>query len=284
MPPLIPVILLGLAFGSFAGAAVTRIPAGISLWHPPSHCDACGQRLRPLDMIPVLSWILYRGKCRSCGTPFPPLYPLIETAIAGQFAIAWLATGRAGARFIELPACAGGKPIPFVLLATLCWAATVAATIDAIWWILPDSLTALIASAGLLRIVLSGPSAMIQGAIAAALAAAIPATLLVVHKRLTGRDGMGWGDIKFLAAGGLWLPPHLIPIWWGAAALGHVMIVLFQDFVVSAPAGAGRQFDESGACAPAGGKRKFMTMGAQAPMGPALAASLVLMVLLSTRL
>lgn len=77
--------LLGLAIGSFLNVVAHRIPAGHSVVSPPSACPHCGHSIRNRDNIPVLGWILLRGKCRDCGAPISMRYPLVEAATGLAF-------------------------------------------------------------------------------------------------------------------------------------------------------------------------------------------------------
>ena len=74
--------ILGACFGSFTTACVWRIPRGISIVWPPSSCPKCGHKLGPLENIPILGWLILRGKCKGCGLPISPRYILIELATA----------------------------------------------------------------------------------------------------------------------------------------------------------------------------------------------------------
>lgn len=88
--------MLGAAVGSFLNVVIYRVPAGVSLLHPPSRCPTCHHPLRPHDNVPVLGWLWLKGRCRYCRTPIAPRYPLIE-ALTGalflaafwQFGLAW---------------------------------------------------------------------------------------------------------------------------------------------------------------------------------------------------
>jgi leader peptidase (prepilin peptidase)/N-methyltransferase len=88
-------VVLGACIGSFLNVVVYRLPRGLSLWHPPSHCPHCQTRLRPWDNVPVFGWLWLRGRCRYCGAGISPRYPLVEAAMAVWFALAgWrLASG-----------------------------------------------------------------------------------------------------------------------------------------------------------------------------------------------
>ena len=77
--------LVGLAFGSFLNVVLYRLPKGESLNNPPSRCPACGTPIRWRDNIPVVSWLLLRGRCRDCGVAISPRYPAIEMATAVVF-------------------------------------------------------------------------------------------------------------------------------------------------------------------------------------------------------
>lgn len=81
----------GALIGSFLNVVVYRVPAGRSIVSPPSACGACGHAIRPYDNIPVVSWLVLRGKCRDCGTSISARYPLVEFATAVVFAVvAWV--------------------------------------------------------------------------------------------------------------------------------------------------------------------------------------------------
>lgn len=72
------IFLLGICIGSFLNVVIIRLPRGESLIKRSSHCMTCGTRIRPIDMIPVFSWLLLRGKCHSCGEKISPRYPIVE--------------------------------------------------------------------------------------------------------------------------------------------------------------------------------------------------------------
>lgn len=77
--------LFGLAAGSFLNVVVYRLPRRMSVVHPPSHCPACGTELRAVDNVPLVSWVLLRGRCRTCGTSISARYPLVELGTALAF-------------------------------------------------------------------------------------------------------------------------------------------------------------------------------------------------------
>lgn len=79
--------IFGLIIGSFLNVVVWRVPRGESIAHPPSHCPACGAEVRPRDNVPVVSWLLLRGRCRDCKAPISIRYPLVEAGTAVVFVL-----------------------------------------------------------------------------------------------------------------------------------------------------------------------------------------------------
>ncbi|WP_109429432.1 prepilin peptidase [Sulfoacidibacillus thermotolerans] len=82
--------IYGLVFGSFFGVVGMRVPKGESIVTPPSHCPACGRKLAAYELIPVISWLLLRGKCRTCHSSVSVLYPLVEIVTGVFFVLTWL--------------------------------------------------------------------------------------------------------------------------------------------------------------------------------------------------
>lgn len=85
--------ILGLTLGSFFNVVGLRVPMKQSLLYPPSHCPSCQNKLAPIDLIPIVSYLFLKGKCRSCGVKIDPLYPLIELMTACVFTAAALVAG-----------------------------------------------------------------------------------------------------------------------------------------------------------------------------------------------
>jgi leader peptidase (prepilin peptidase)/N-methyltransferase len=95
--------LLGLAIGSFLNVVIYRVPLGLSVVSPPSACPHCHHEIRPYDNVPVLSWLILRGKCRDCATPISARYPAVEAACSALFAaVAW----HLGVSWAVAPYCA----------------------------------------------------------------------------------------------------------------------------------------------------------------------------------
>ncbi len=93
-PILVPIaVLVGLAAGSFANVVAHRVPAGRSVVAPASACPHCGERIAPRDNVPIASWLMLRGRCRTCSDAISIRYPLVEALTAGLFIVAVFAIG-----------------------------------------------------------------------------------------------------------------------------------------------------------------------------------------------
>jgi leader peptidase (prepilin peptidase) / N-methyltransferase len=182
-----------------------------TLSSPPSACPACGHRIRWFENIPLVSWAVLRGKCSACGTSIAARYPLVELLTGVLFAaVAW----RVG-------------PVPVALAWCAFMAVLVAAS--AIDWdttVLPDVLTLPLMWAGLLAAALGwlAPLSLadaVWGAVGGYLALW---SVYWLFKLATGKEGMGFGDFKLLAALGAWLGwQALLPIVLAASAVGAVV-------------------------------------------------------------
>ena len=85
--------VLGLVLGSFVNVVVYRVPLGLSIVRPGSFCPSCHRNVKERDNIPLLSWLLLRGRCRSCRAPISVRYPLVEAVTGTSFALIALAVG-----------------------------------------------------------------------------------------------------------------------------------------------------------------------------------------------
>ena len=191
----LPVLLAAPFIGSFMGLVVQRLPRGRAVVSGRSRCDLCHQPLRPLDMVPVLSWALRRGRCRCGRAQLSWFYPAIE--LAALVVALWAATVVEG----------------WLLLATavLGWALLTLALIDARSFQRPDVLTLPLLPAGLLAVGLTDPGKLLSHTLAALTGGAGFAALALVYQWLRGREGLGLGDAKLLAAGGAWVGPLGVP-------------------------------------------------------------------------
>ncbi len=87
------VVVLGGVFGSFLTCMLYRVPRGISLSSPPSYCPSCQQKLKAVDLVPVLSYLCFKGRCHYCKTPVSPRYMVIELCMIAIFVLAYIMTG-----------------------------------------------------------------------------------------------------------------------------------------------------------------------------------------------
>src|ERR687885_1114910 len=106
--------VMGAVFGSFLNVVAYRLPRGESLSRPASRCPGCETPIRPYDNVPVLSWLLLRGRCRACGARISPRYPAVEAATAVLYAA--VAVGRHGALDIALGLLLVTALVPITLI------------------------------------------------------------------------------------------------------------------------------------------------------------------------
>lgn len=226
--------VVGLLIGSFLNVVIHRLPlilerqwqqdardmlelgdqAGddkpLSLSQPASRCPSCGHQIRWYENIPLVSWLVLRGKCSGCGSRISWRYPLVELATGLLFAAcAW--------RF---------GPHPF----TLAWCGVVAVLVAAslIDWdttLLPDDLTLPLLWAGLVVAGLGWTALPLHDALWGAVAGYLSLwSVYWVFKKATGKEGMGYGDFKLLAALGAWLGwKMLLPIILISSIIGAVV-------------------------------------------------------------
>ncbi|HVL81331.1 MAG TPA: prepilin peptidase [Actinomycetota bacterium] len=173
--------LLGLAIGSFLNVVVHRVPRGGSLTQPGSSCPSCGTRLKPLDNVPVLSWLWLRGRCRTCGARISARYPLIEALTAVLFVVAVL-------RYDDLEVAA------FVAAASAVFVAL--SFIDLEHRRVPN---VIVLPAAAVALVWVGAASLLRGdptLIAWSVAGGVGFFTLMLLIALISPGGMGMGDVK----------------------------------------------------------------------------------------
>jgi leader peptidase (prepilin peptidase) / N-methyltransferase len=195
--------LLGAVVGSFLNVVTYRLPRHESLVAPGSHCPACGTPVKPYDNIPIVSYLLLRGRCRSCSAPISKRYPLVEAMTAA------LCVGAVLTRHT-----AAGIVLGVVLILLL----VPAALIDLEHRIIPNRITALGALLGLGIGVALDPSGEPERLLAGAIAGGL---LLVAALAYPG--GMGMGDVKLAAVMGLFLGRDVAAAMMLALLLGAVV-------------------------------------------------------------
>lgn len=210
--------LLGLCLGSFLNVVIHRLPRmmerewqtqccelrgeappaaePLTLATPRSRCPACGHPITALQNIPVLSYLVLRGRCAACRNPISPRYPLIEAFtglvsayLASHFGLSWQTAGAL----------------------CLLWTLIALACIDLDTQLLPDSLTLPLLWLGLL-FNLFGTYVDLASAVVGAMAGYLSLwSVYWLFKLATGKEGMGYGDFKLLAALGAWLGWQMLP-------------------------------------------------------------------------
>ena len=211
--------VIGLLVGSFLNVVIHRLPKmmerdwrcqcaelrgeeapesePLSLARPRSRCPQCGHPITAFENVPIISWLILRGKCSACHTPISPRYPIVE-------AITGLLSAYAAAHFGYSWAAIGGI--------VLIWSLITLTFIDFDTQLLPDSITLPLLWAGLL-FNLFGTFTDLQSAVIGAIGGYL--SLWSVYwgfKLATGKEGMGYGDFKLLAALGSWLGWQILPL------------------------------------------------------------------------
>jgi leader peptidase (prepilin peptidase) / N-methyltransferase len=181
-------ILLGLVVGSFLSVVVHRVPAGVSVAWPASHCPSCGKPILLRDNVPLVSYAVLRGRCRHCAEPIPARYPLVEGMTGLLF-------GAAAVRF-DGP---GQLALSLVLISAL---VSLAVT-DLEHRLLPNAIVGPAAVAGLGLAFWGGPAAWWVYPLAALAVAGFLFGLATVYP-----GGMGMGDVKMGGMLGLFLGPY----------------------------------------------------------------------------
>jgi leader peptidase (prepilin peptidase)/N-methyltransferase len=240
--------LLGLLIGSFLNVVVHRVPAGLSVVSPPSACPGCGSAIRPRDNVPVVGWLLLRGRCRDCGTSISPRYPLVELGCAVLFALVAVRFGPDTA----LPA--------YLYLAAVGLAL---ALIDIDTHRLPNALTypsypVALVLLGTAAATHSGSGSLVRALIGGAVMFAFYVLLVLAYPA-----GMGLGDVKLSGVLGLYL---------GWLGYGVLAVGLFLGFLL------GGVFGVALIASGKGGRKS------KVPFGPFMLAGALVAVLVGQRL
>lgn len=211
--------MLGLVVGSFLNVVILRVPKmmeqawhreccelleqsapeepRITLSHPGSQCPGCGTAIKPWHNVPVISWLLLRARCASCGMPISARYPLVE-----------LATGI----FSGLAAWQFGFGVEALSALLLIWMLIALTGIDIDTQLLPDSLTLPLLWLGLGINLFAVWTPLSSAVIGAMLGYGILWSVYWLFKWVTGKEGMGYGDFKLLGALGAWFGWEAVPM------------------------------------------------------------------------
>lgn len=221
--------LFGLCIGSFLNVVIWRVPLGKSIVSPPSACPGCGKEIEPIDNIPVLSYLLLKGKCRNCSMTISPKYPITELVTGVLFGLAALQTGYSTA---------------FINYAVLISLMITVVRTDLEQYIILDEVSIGGAAAGVLLALLPGGTDILTSLITAVAGAGffllirLGASYYLKRKNIRTeapegyedeedefQGGMGWGDIKLAACIGAFLGP------------ASTVIAFFTAFILGALSG-----------------------------------------------
>jgi leader peptidase (prepilin peptidase)/N-methyltransferase len=214
MESIFPIIIfiLGLLIGSFLNVCIYRIPREENIAYPPSHCTTCGNDIKSYDLIPVLSWIFLRGKCRNCSEKISIRYALVELTTAVLFLLTYFQYGVSIylARFLIL--------IPFLIVIAMIDYDTMEVYTTTTWLAI------------VIGIVLLGVNFYLGEPVAAyvyggLLGAGTITFIILLSKLLLGTEGMGWGDAEICGLCGLFLGFKL------------TLMMLFFSFIIGGAIG-----------------------------------------------
>lgn len=202
---------LGLSFGSFANVVIWRFPRGESLNRPGSHCPSCDTPIRWYDNIPVLSWLVLRGRCRACEAPISIRYPLVELLCGGLWLAVWMLYG---------------TTLRFAFAAAFVYLLVILSFIDIDTMRLPNPLVGLTAAIGAVGVVVAQVSGIAvvplmesrgvleqPWAMAAAgllIGGVIPFAISELYALVRGGQGIGMGDVKLLGVVGIFVGPYVL--------------------------------------------------------------------------
>ena len=207
------VVLIGPFVGSFLGVLMDRLARCQDVVRAPSACRTCGVRLGVRDLVPVLSFAINRGRCRTCHAPIPPILLYSELLGAGAAVLAVIA---------------GYDVASVVIYAMFLWVLIALAGSDLMWFRLPDVLTAALAVIAFTLAVLPDGIGFPLAVLGAAVGAGSFAILRIGYRYLRGTDGLGLGDVKLMVGLGAFAGPLNLPVLVLIAATSALAIALVQ--------------------------------------------------------
>ena len=214
---------LGAVVGSFLNVLVYRLPREMSILRtPPSSCPACSTPILWYDNIPLYSWLMLRGKCRECRAPISLRYPMVELT-SGVLAVAALARW--------------GLSVTGFEVAIFAWISLALGLIDVDFQILPNVLTYPSIIFGFVFSLLGGYTWWLDSLVGAVVGALLPTLVIVLYKMWRGIEGMGWGDVKYLAAIGAVVGLRGVV---GVLVVGSILGALVGLGMIAAGRGSGK--------------------------------------------
>ena len=220
-------LCFGLLWGSFLNVVIYRVPRDMSVVSPPSHCPACGKPIAPYDNVPVLSYLILRGRARCCGARMSPRYPMVEI-LGGVLSVAIFEV-----IFHQAPEMAIGRAVAiYAADFALAMGLVAAAFIDAEHMYLPDTITigGAVLGVGTASLRDMTYASSLLGALVGFVGVWLP--FVVLYAVVRGKSGMGLGDAKLMMLAGAWFgwPGALFVFFAGAVqgTLGALVIYLVR--------------------------------------------------------
>lgn len=206
--------IVGAVFGSFITLYVHRSHAGQNWVSHPSHCDHCRKKLAVIDLVPVVSWLALRGRCRQCKKPISPESTVVEIILAVLFVVAF---------WVVAPGVEWQQLVSFSLLLSLLVLFMALAIYDVHWMILPDHLVFLSGIVAALRLVVTGLS--VSALVSVIVSMAIAGGLFYVLFQLSDGKWIGGGDVKLGFALGVLLayPSLSLLLLFIASSMGSIV-------------------------------------------------------------
>ena len=206
-------VVYGLIIGSFLNAWAWRLAHGEKITAGRSHCPHCGAQIRAYDNVPLVSWLILRGRCRDCGAPISWRYPLGEALTAALFAAVAVADGLSWLL------------VPHLLFVS---ALMLVSQVDLEKKIIPDIVILPVAALGLPLMIVLGSAPWWQWPLAGLGAAGFLFLISEVYFRIRHVEGMGFGDVKLALCMGVYLGPAVVPALFlgflGGAVVGVILI------------------------------------------------------------
>lgn len=201
--------VVGAVVGSFLNVCIHRLPSGESVVFPASHCPRCHRPIRPYDNIPIVSYLILHGRCRQCGGAISLRYPIVEVLAGLAAAAAFSALGLSAHTLLTF--------------AFLC-ALIVITFVDLDHQIIPDAISLPGIGVGFAAALILGEPAWTASLAGILLGGGLLWGVAEGYYRLTGREGMGGGDIKLLAMIGAFLGWQAVPVTLLIGSLGGAVV------------------------------------------------------------